>query len=410
MTEIAIQSTHLSKLYTIGGRKSLSLRDSFSAFFNNSKNRNQDSNEFWALKDLSFKIKAGEVYGIIGKNGAGKSTLLKVLSKITKPTNGNVEIYGRVGSLLEVGTGFHPELTGKENIMLNGTILGMSRMEIRNKFDEIIDFSGIEKFIDTPVKHYSSGMYVRLAFAVAANLEPEILLIDEVLAVGDADFQKKCMGKMSDVARSGRTILFVSHHLNSLKNLCTNGIVLKNGQNDFEGDIKSAIEHYLKNHVNSSIISYVNPEPRKAYDAYIIEAKLLDKHLNVIHSPVEVWDRIIIFFSFVVQIHVKNLHLVFFVENEEGEVIYFNDRTDQSGAYMDAAKGTYECMVDIPNPLLIKGTYYIKIGLINNDEDTYNFYERILSFELVDTTSFRTFKRHGYIFKPTDWAIKKSIL
>ncbi|HXI70567.1 MAG TPA: ABC transporter ATP-binding protein [Verrucomicrobiae bacterium] len=203
------------------------------------------SEEFWALKDVSFEVKRGEVVGIIGRNGAGKSTLLKILSRITEPTTGRVELNGRVASLLEVGTGFHPELTGRENIFLNGAILGMTRAEIRKKFDEIVAFAEVEKFLDTPVKRYSSGMYVRLAFAVAAHLEPEILIVDEVLAVGDAEFQKKCLGKMQDVASGGRTVLFVSHNMAAVRNLCSKGIYLKNGTVRLLGSIDETIDGYL---------------------------------------------------------------------------------------------------------------------------------------------------------------------
>ncbi|QOV90641.1 ABC transporter ATP-binding protein [Humisphaera borealis] len=199
---------------------------------------------FWALKDVSFEVKRGQVVGIIGRNGAGKSTLLKILSRITEPSEGGADIHGRVGSLLEVGTGFHPELSGRENIFLNGAILGMRRSEITRKFDEIVAFAEIEKFIDTPVKHYSSGMYMRLAFAVAAHLEPEILIVDEVLAVGDAEFQKKCLGKMGDVARGGRTVLFVSHNMQAVQQLCTSGIVLLRGQTCFTGAADAAVQHY----------------------------------------------------------------------------------------------------------------------------------------------------------------------
>lgn len=205
-----------------------------------------DLEEFWALKDVSFEIDSGEVVGIIGRNGAGKSTLLKILSRITEPTEGRVSIRGRVASLLEVGTGFHPELTGRENIFLNGAILGMTRAEIRKKFDEIVAFAGVEKFLDTPVKRYSSGMYVRLAFAVAAHLDPEILVIDEVLAVGDAPFQKKCLGRMSEVAASGRTVLFVSHNMNAVENLCSQILCLDKGQVQEHGvDMRGIITRYL---------------------------------------------------------------------------------------------------------------------------------------------------------------------
>lgn len=212
-----------------------------------------NSEKFWALKDVSFEVKQGEVLGIIGRNGAGKSTLLKILSRITEPTKGRIEIRGRVASLLEVGTGFHPELTGRENIFLNGAILGMSRLEIKSKFDEIVDFSEVEKFLDTPVKRYSSGMYVRLAFAVAAHLQPEILIVDEVLAVGDAQFQKKCMGKMQDVATGGRTVLFVSHNMSAVLTLCNRVICLEKGTVSFQGTTQDSVNYYLKHSLPSLV-------------------------------------------------------------------------------------------------------------------------------------------------------------
>jgi len=217
--------------------------------------------EFWALKDVSFEIKQGDRVGIIGRNGAGKTTLLKLLSRITEPTTGRIVLKGRVASLLEVGTGFHPELTGRENIFLNGAILGMSKSEIKKKFDEIVDFAEVEKFLDTPVKRYSSGMYVRLAFAVAAHLEPEILIVDEVLAVGDAQFQKKCLGKMQEVGKEGRTVLFVSHNMASISTLCSRGLVLSEGHLSFDGDTPTAISHYL---ICGTASVYIN---RKNYTA-----------------------------------------------------------------------------------------------------------------------------------------------
>ena len=245
MSDIAIRVENLSKRYVIGraGARHDTLRDALAGMFRREGGGRGEA--FWALRDVSFEVKRGEVVGVIGRNGAGKSTLLKILSQITEPTGGRAEIHGRVGSLLEVGTGFHPELTGRENIYLNGAILGMSREEINRKFDEIVDFAEIEKFIDTPVKHYSSGMGLRLGFAVAAHLEPEILVVDEVLAVGDADFQKKCLGKMSDVAGEGRTVLFVSHNMAAVQSLCKRGIILQSGSLAMSGSVETTVSHYL---------------------------------------------------------------------------------------------------------------------------------------------------------------------
>jgi lipopolysaccharide transport system ATP-binding protein len=259
MSDIAVRVENLSKLYRIGavrnGYKTLrdSLADAFSSPFRrlSSVVRGHSavisSDTLWALKEVCFEIKRGEVVGIIGRNGAGKSTLLKILSRITEPTEGYVDVYGRVGSLLEVGTGFHPELTGRENIYLNGAILGMKRSEIARKFDEIVAFAEVEKFIDTPLKHYSSGMYLRLAFAVAAHLEPEILIVDEVLAVGDARFQKKCLNKMQDVGQQGRTVLFVSHNMPAITRLCQRAILLDEGQLLRDGPSSEVVSSYLSN-------------------------------------------------------------------------------------------------------------------------------------------------------------------
>ncbi|MDZ4160160.1 MAG: ABC transporter ATP-binding protein, partial [Anaerolineaceae bacterium] len=258
MSEYAIRVYNLSKRYRIGTLQQSryrykNLRDSlaekataFMNCFRTGRSANSRTEEFWALKDVNFEVKHGEVVGIIGRNGAGKSTLLKILSRITKPTTGRVELYGRVGSLLEVGTGFHPELTGRENIYLNGAILGMRKYEIDRKFDEIVEFAEVQQFLDTPVKRYSSGMHVRLAFAVAAHLEPEILLVDEVLAVGDAHFQKKCLGKMSDVAKEGRTVLFVSHNMGAITRLCQRSILLVQGVTTFDGNSENAVLKYMQ--------------------------------------------------------------------------------------------------------------------------------------------------------------------
>ena len=214
----------------------------------NDRTQKGDSRFVWALRDINFKVEQGDVVGIVGKNGAGKSTLLKILSRVTSPTTGDIKIKGRIASLLEVGTGFHPEMTGRENIFMNGSIMGMTKTEIKSKFDEIVDFAGVAKYVDTPVKRYSSGMMVRLGFAIAAHLEPEILVVDEVLAVGDAEFQKKAIGKMQDVSKGeGRTVLFVSHNMAAVRSLCTRGVMLKNGIVDYTGTIPNTLDHYLKN-------------------------------------------------------------------------------------------------------------------------------------------------------------------
>src|SRR5436309_2302339 len=252
MSDIAIRAENLSKRYEIGAAKRRhdtlrdQLADGLKALFRNNGQPRQRKESIWALKDVSFEIKHGEVVGFIGRNGAGKSTLLKILSRITEPTAGHAEVRGRVGSLLEVGTGFHGELTGRENIYLNGAILGMKNAEIDRNFDAIVAFAEIDKFLDTPVKHYSSGMYVRLAFAVAAHLEPEILIVDEVLAVGDAAFQKKCLGKMGEVARQGRTILFVSHNIAAVETLCRTGLLLEHGRLTACGPVGPVLRQYMQ--------------------------------------------------------------------------------------------------------------------------------------------------------------------
>lgn len=255
MSEISIRVERVSKQYEISAKRKPyrtlreSLIDTCSAPFRRataSARAREEERTIWALKDISFDVKVGEVVGVIGRNGAGKSTLLKILSRITEPTRGEAHLYGRIGSLLEVGTGFHGELTGRENIFLNGAILGMRRAEIQRQFDAIVAFAEVEKFIDTPVKHYSTGMYLRLAFAVAAHLEPEILLVDEVLAVGDASFQRKCIGRIGEVSKAGRTVLFVSHNMGAIRSLCDKGVVLEGGQVTYSGPISKSIETYYK--------------------------------------------------------------------------------------------------------------------------------------------------------------------
>ncbi len=300
-----IHAEGLSKRYLIGHRSEryVTLRDVVTQRVRRMLGRHKDDGgafqeEFWALQDLSFEIKRGEILGVIGRNGAGKSTLLKILSRITEPTKGRVTIRGRVASLLEVGTGFHPELTGRENIFLNGTILGMTREEIKRKFDEIIAFAEVEKFLDTPVKRYSSGMNVRLAFAVAAHLEPEILIIDEVLAVGDLEFQKRCLGKIDSIAHSGRTVLFVSHNMPAVATLCTRGLVLENGRLIADGDITKAVATYtaqaIGHHNSSTALLYERTSPVTS-EAAVMRVEMLNqdgKRINSIDAEQPVTFRL----------------------------------------------------------------------------------------------------------------------
>lgn len=272
----AIQVDNISKLYHLGERLPNSLRDTIARILKFRRSA-EDANELWALKDVSFEVSAGDTLGIIGRNGAGKSTLLKILSRITKPTSGSARLNGRVGSLLEVGTGFHTELTGRENIYMNGSILGMKHAEIDKKFDEIVAFSEVERFLDTPMKHYSSGMYMRLAFSVAAHLEPEILIVDEVLAVGDMEFQKKCLGKMDDVSKAGRTVLFVSHQMGMIAQLCKSCILLESGRLAMQGNTGQVINAYL-NRKSDKGNSYHFAEDRVVgKTAFIVFQKLVNE-------------------------------------------------------------------------------------------------------------------------------------
>lgn len=319
------------------------------------------SEEFWALKDVSFEIKQGDRVGIIGRNGAGKSTLLKILSRITEPTSGLIEIAGRVASLLEVGTGFHPELTGRENIYLNGAILGMSRVDIKRKFDEIVAFAEVEKFLDTPVKRYSSGMYVRLAFAVAAHLEPEILIIDEVLAVGDAHFQKKCLGKMEDVSsKEGRTVLFVSHNMTAISNLCKMVIVLQNGTLQFTGDTQSGIDHYMTNNaMNTDGLDYSD---RKIHDGKLTFSWFHNISLLTLDdqslTEIRIGEGLKIVLEFELFENVPALELGACVHNLIGQrYSHFIAEWEGLPTTLERGRHTLEC--EIPELYLLPGMYEI---------------------------------------------------
>lgn len=337
-----------------------------------------DDSVLWALRDVSFEVEQGDVLGVIGKNGAGKSTLLKLLSRITLPTSGSIEIDGRIASLLEVGTGFHQELTGRENIYMNGTILGMKKKEIDKHFDEIVNFSGVERFIDTPVKRYSSGMLVRLAFSVAAHLEPEVLIIDEVLAVGDAEFQKKCLGKMQSVSQVGRTVLFVSHNMQAVQSLCNKGLFLENGRVKATGTTEEVINQYLSVYrTGGSKLSWDDLESApgnaniRLAKAYVFCPDRVDDELLYVDDDLifefEYWN--------IMGDHVSNLSIV--LNNAKGEVI-FNVFTEQ----MSIQDGKYRARFYMPKNILNDGGYSIDAYFIKNGSETVCRIDESVSFEL----------------------------
>lgn len=346
----------------------------------------KETDFIWALKDVSFHVEEGEVAGIIGKNGAGKSTLLKILSRITEPTSGEVTLHGRVSSLLEVGTGFHPELTGRENIYLNGTILGMRKTEIDRKFDQIVAFSEVEKFLDTPVKRYSSGMYVRLAFAVAAHLESEILLVDEVLAVGDAAFQKKCIGKMSDISsREGRTILFVSHNMPAVRKFCTRGILLDAGQVQLDGDVNSVVNRYLElgSHTTSSMAW--DPAKRPGNRAIEIVSMMLaddrDQETSVMNISSDMFVRIT--YRVNTDRVIPQFSLILF--DVDGNSVFSSLNNKDNNLYgAPVSRGVYRTSCRIPGNFLNAGRFSITVaGFVNNWYEGFRV-ENVLSFDAVD--------------------------
>jgi len=366
-----------------------------------------EASAFWALKDVSFEVRRGEVVGVIGRNGAGKSTLLKILSRITEPTEGRAEIHGRVGSLLEVGTGFHPELTGRENIYLNGAILGMRRAEIERKFDEIVDFAEIEQFLDTPVKHYSSGMYVRLAFAVAAHLEPEILLVDEVLAVGDAAFQRKCLGKMGSVAREGRTILFVSHNMGAVENLCTSGLWLDGGRIVARGNVGETIQAYLRSTSANGAGGIQRREPQASTGARVTEVRLLDGagarcdtfrmgETIAVEFDVE-FERA--FSGLLVAMLIKRLDLGIFVLE-----------TTNADADLEVAQpgpGCRRFRIELPDCTLYPASYALTIGLWTEQHMQLDFVPDVVTFAMVQSSVTRRTAplKRGVYLAPSRWQV-----
>jgi lipopolysaccharide transport system ATP-binding protein len=377
MRETVIKIENVSKQYRLGQISTGSLAHDINRWWyaargkenpylkigeENDRTRKGTSEYVWALRDISFDVQQGDVLGIIGRNGAGKSTLLKILSRTTLPTTGSIKAKGRIASLLEVGTGFHPELTGRENIFLNGAILGMTRREITSKFDEIVDFSGVEKYIDTPVKRYSSGMYVRLAFAVAAHLEPEILIVDEVLAVGDAEFQKKCLGKMKDVSQHGRTILFVSHSMIAIESICNCAMVLNKGQIDFTGNVNDSIKKYLLSDTKTDESNSLIDLPRSG-NGKIKFTKIIfyDEEMNKVTSPMSGKKLIIALEYKTTDTNVRNIRIGISVNNG-----YYGSQltamaNDVSGDSFSniPSEGVFFCT--IPKLSIVSGIYNLNL-------------------------------------------------
>ena len=351
-----------------------------------SKFNNEEGQDIiWALKEISFNVKKGEIVGIIGRNGAGKSTLLKILSRIVEPTDGQATVYGRVASLLEIGTGFHRELSGRENIYLNGTILGMTKNEIKENFDEIVEFSEIGKFIDTPVKRYSSGMYVRLAFAVAAHLNPEILIVDEVLAVGDAAFQKKCLGKMSETAKSGRTVLFVSHNMHTIQDLCNRTILLEDGKVAIDGETSDVIKHYLQPEMmktGESDLTKNNFRSRKSPGKLRATAiKIIDNKNNVC-STYQINESISIELE-IANVSENGFAVSFLIFNQQGALVY-HIRSQDGNIITKNLGSTTTVRMTIPTLNIIQGRYSVDVWLGNHLDLLEDHVESVISFEVVN--------------------------
>ncbi len=424
MSDIVIKAENLGKKYTIGHQRGRGEQTTFREVLvqnaRNVWNKSQDliggrpviggdtMEVVWALKDVNFEIRRGEALGIIGRNGAGKSTLLKILSRITEPTEGRVTIRGRVASLLEVGTGFHSELTGRENIYLNGTILGMTRAEIKRKFDEIVAFAEVEKYLDTPVKRYSSGMYVRLAFAVAAHLEPEILVVDEVLAVGDAQFQKKCLGKMGDVAHEGQTVLFVSHNMAAVQQLCQIGMVLKQGKIRFSGDIGNAINQYVQDIKTVGAINLAERRDRRG-SQWLKFTKVLffDSEGNILKQVISGQD-VFIRFYYVSDKVMRNatINIAFNVRSIQGYLLTNLNSFDVNKSSMDLYKtGFFQC--DWPRFNLRSGSYDCALFCAVNG-DIVDWLQSAFTIQVEDGDYFNTGsiinREQGDVLLSYDWS------
>lgn len=379
---LALKAENISKQYRLGQVGTGTLSHDLNRFWHKARGKEDPylkigeandrstkgiSDYVWSLRDINFEIEQGDAVGIIGRNGAGKSTLLKLLSKVTKPTTGKIHTNGRIASLLEVGTGFHPEMTGRENVYLNGAILGMTRKEIKRKFDEIVDFSGVERYIDTPVKRYSSGMYVRLAFAVAAHLESEILIVDEVLAVGDAEFQKKCLGKMGDVTKGeGRTVLFVSHNLAAVRRLCDKGILLKNGKIISTGKMDNVLNRYDMEFASAEKNFIINYPVDESKDMQILKVQLQKPYD---HNRIFTDDILKFSFDIVSRIPVENAYVTIDIKNNDDELIYWtSDYTSERFATSETGNWNLNCL--LPKNILTTGFYTATFAIYSPSSNT----------------------------------------
>jgi len=423
MSKIAIKAENISKQYRLGeiGTGTIShdlnrwwhkLRGNEDPYLkigeSNDHSQKGATDYVWSLKDINFEINQGDTVGIIGRNGAGKSTLLKLLSKVTKPSTGQFKVNGRIASLLEVGTGFHPEMTGRENIYLNGAILGMHRSEITRKFDEIVDFAGIELYIETPVKRYSSGMYVRLAFAVAAHLESEILIVDEVLAVGDAEFQKKCLGKMGDVSiKEGRTVLFVSHNILAVKQLCKSGIFLENGTIKAIGEINSVINHYTNNNEKEIRKGFFNPFRVDEIGVIVNEIKINSDPDGLIKpfQPLRVEIEIIAKYD----IDTIGLQIMISSDNIPG-IIFLSNSTTTNNSTLQLKEGSnfVSCVID--SFCLASGKYWLGFGLDMPHMVSYHYELETLKFEvaedIISPRQLTTSPTYGLLYMDNKWEIQ----
>lgn len=426
MSDIAIRCEGLSKQYVLGEQEQYrSLRDvitnSVAAPFkvlrsrvsksngsSNGERANHDSKRIWALKDLSLEIKQGDAVGIIGRNGAGKSTLLKILSRITKPTKGSAKIHGRVGSLLEVGTGFHPELTGRENIFLNGAILGMRKAEIARKFDEIVAFAEVEKFIDTPVKRYSSGMYVRLAFGVAAHMETEVLLVDEVLAVGDQSFQEKCLGKMSQIAREGRTVLFVSHSMPAVTSLAAKGLLLRDGELAYAGDMQSVAQIYLSTRAGDRE-EWTRDHSQLGGDIVQVESVSLrddaDQNRNRFITGEDIDVRVTCSLPHELP---PNLMCAVIVRTITDVPVFHMLHSFDTASWKDSRQVSFSCK--IVDCKLYPGKYSISVWLGRNPFYELDFVKDVVTIDMeqgtVEGVGFDLNWQHGLVHCPSSWSLR----